>query len=328
MADNKDEKEIDLLELARKLWDNRKFIIKVTLIGAVVGLVIALSIPKEYTSTVVFTTNSNDAKSGNMGALASLAGINLGNMQSSDVFSPELYPDVIVSTPFVKGLFKVNVKDSAQGVDTTLYSYLKDEIKRPWWSYVFKAPNLLLSLFKSEKDDMSESISTPHFISEKEMKVIDEFRESYNIKTDKKTGITTFEITTQSPVISAFLADTITSYLQSYIISERTKKAKTDLENTEKIYKQSKKEYLKTQEVLAAFLDGNRNIISAKYEINQKTRENDVSLAYSVYSQMAQQLQIYEMKVQDDTPMFTIIQPSIEPLFSSKPNKGIIIDLI
>ena len=87
MKEKNKEVEIDLLELARKLWNNKKFIIKVTLIGAVIGIVIAFSIPKEYTSTVVFTTNANQSTSGNMGALASLAGINLGNMGTSDVFN-------------------------------------------------------------------------------------------------------------------------------------------------------------------------------------------------------------------------------------------------
>ena len=120
MEEKNKEAEIDLLELARKLWGNKKFIIKVTLIGAVVGVIIALSIPKKYTATVVFTTMSNDAKIGNMGSLASLAGINLGNLQSSDIISSELYPNIITSTPFIQDLLNVNVKDYEQAIDTTL----------------------------------------------------------------------------------------------------------------------------------------------------------------------------------------------------------------
>lgn len=44
--------EIDLLELAKKIWAKRRFIIKYALIGAVAGLVIGFSLPKEYTSSV------------------------------------------------------------------------------------------------------------------------------------------------------------------------------------------------------------------------------------------------------------------------------------
>lgn len=325
MVDNKGEKEIDLLELARKLWDNKRFILKVTLIGAVFGLIIAFSIPKEYTTTVVFTTNSNDTKAGNMGAIASLAGINL-NGQPSEIFSPDLYPDIVKSTPFVEGLLNINVKDRWAGIDTTLYSYLKDEQKSAWWSYILGFPRVLLSFFKSEnKESDKPAVENPYFISEEEIQVIESLKNSYTIDTDKKTGISTFEIATQSPDISALLADTITSYLQLYIINERTKKAKTDLENSNKLYEQAKADYYSAQKVFASFLDRNKNISSATYAINQKKLEDEANLAFSVYTQMAQQLQINKVKVQDDTPVFTVIQPSVRPIYPSSPNKKIIL---
>ena len=47
-----EEQEIDLLELAGKIWDARKTILKWGVVGAVVGIVIAFSIPKEYTTTI------------------------------------------------------------------------------------------------------------------------------------------------------------------------------------------------------------------------------------------------------------------------------------
>ena len=55
-TDNKarvgEEKEIDLLELASTLWKQKKKLIKWSLCGALVGLVVAFSIPKEYTTSV------------------------------------------------------------------------------------------------------------------------------------------------------------------------------------------------------------------------------------------------------------------------------------
>ena len=46
-----DEKEIDLLELAMKLWQQKKKICIWCFIGAVCGLIIAFSIPREYDSS-------------------------------------------------------------------------------------------------------------------------------------------------------------------------------------------------------------------------------------------------------------------------------------
>lgn len=325
MAENKEDKDIDLLKFAHKLWINKKLIIKVTLIGAIIGLVIAFSIPKEYTSTVVFTTNSNDTKTGNVGALASLAGINIANMNSSNVLPPELYPDIMRSTPFIRGLLHINVHDKERGIDTTLYSYLKDEQKSPWWSYILKTPGLLVSLFKLDNGDKIKIVEEPYFISDEELDIIEMLKNTYSITTDKKTGITTFDVTLQSSAISAFLADTINSYLQSYIIQERTKKALNDLENSRRLYQQYKKSYNESQQKLAVFVDRNKNIISESYRVNQRKLENEVNLAYTVYNQMAQQVQMNEIKVQDDTPVFTIIQPAIEPLYPSTPNRKIIL---
>ena len=91
-----DEKEIDLLELATKLWEQRKKLIIWSICGAVIGLIVAFSIPKEYDTTVKLAPEISDPKaaSGGLGALASMAG--LGSAQAgADAVYPQLYPDVV-----------------------------------------------------------------------------------------------------------------------------------------------------------------------------------------------------------------------------------------
>ena len=86
--DNKDfqnniepeEQEIDLMELAQKLWAEKRMILKWCGIAALIGLIVAFSIPKEYSTTVKLAPEISDskAKAGGLGALASMAGVNLG----------------------------------------------------------------------------------------------------------------------------------------------------------------------------------------------------------------------------------------------------------
>ena len=59
--------EIELLELAKKIWAKRRFILNYALIGAVAGLVIGFSLPKEYTSSVKMSPEEGKSK---MAALA------------------------------------------------------------------------------------------------------------------------------------------------------------------------------------------------------------------------------------------------------------------
>lgn len=322
-----EEKEIDLLALGKKIWLKKKFILKVVGIGFIFGLVVAFSIPKEYTTTVILIPDSKSTTSGNMGSLAALAGINLNNNSGEDALaSPELFPSVINSTPFLEGLLNIRVTDSKINIDTTLYSYINDYQSATWWSYLLKAPGFLKTLLSSKRDDLNnENKSNRRFISEKDQKILSTLASRIFINSNKKTGETTFDVTMQSPEISAYLADTITSYLQSYIIDYRTQKARKDLAYSEKLYEESKVDYYKTQATLAAYTDGNINVVSAKYRITQERLQNEANLAYTVYNQMAQQRQMAKVKVQNTTPVFTIIQPAVEPLLPSKPSKKMIL---
>lgn len=321
-----EEKEIDLLALANKIWANRKFILKALGVGLVIGLIVAFSIPKEYTTTVILTPESKSTTSGNMGSLAALAGINLNSAVGEDALaSPELYPSVINSTPFLRGLLDIKVTDSKKNIDTTLYSYMSDYQSAAWWGYILKAPGLLKGLFSSEKNHMNDSNSNTRIISEEEQNILNNLTDRLTISSDKKTGVTTIEVMMQSPEISAYLADTVTSYLQSYIIDYRTQKARKDLAYSEKLYEESKADYYKTQAALATYIDGNMNVVSAKYRTTQERLQNEASLAFTIYNQMAQQLQMAKVKVQDTTPVFTVIQPAVEPLFPAKPSKKMVI---
>lgn len=75
------EEEIDLVEVVRKLWKNRKLILKITVVFMVLGVFVALFSPKEYTAGCTMVPQSGDKKvGGNLSGLASMVGINLGGL--------------------------------------------------------------------------------------------------------------------------------------------------------------------------------------------------------------------------------------------------------
>lgn len=321
MDENKNtEKTLDVQELFKKFLDNKKFILKVTGIGVIIGIIIAFSIPKEYTTTIVFIPETQSKSGGTMGSLAALAGINMGSLGEESLASPDLYPTFFQSTPFLRGLLNIRVEDDEQKISTTLYDYLDDHQKKPWWSYIFASPTLIKSFFL-KKEEADSSKANVRFISEKELELIKSISDRIKVSSEKKTSITKIEVTMQSPKISAFLADSLTSYFQSYIIDYRTQKARNDLDYAEKLYIEAKNDYDKAQLKLASFVDGNLNVVSAKFRVIQERLQNEVNLAYSVYNQTAQQLQLAKVKVQNDTPVFTVIQPAVEPIVPSKPSK-------
>lgn len=319
-------KEIDLLDLGKKLWVKRKFILKVSLVGALVGIIISFSIPKEYTTTVILAPEAKSTNAaGNAGALAAMAGINLGGNVADGDIAPDLYPNIIESTPFIIGLFNVRVKNMDNEVDTTLYSYIKDEQSSTWWSKILKLPGGVIGLLSTENKPMISDGVNNFSLTREQTDVFNNLKDRLSITVDKKTGIITLTSTMQDPYISASIADTLVSYLQSYIISYRTQKARQDLTFTESLYSEAKKDYSDAQQKYARYLDENQNIILASYRVNQEKLQNEMSLAYTVYNQVAQQLQLAKVKVQDITPVYTIIQPAIVPLVHAKPNKKLIV---
>lgn len=320
------EKEIDLIDLGKKLWIKRKFILKVSLVGLIVGIVVAFSIPKEYTTTVILAPETKGSTTGNAGALAAMAGINLGgNATTNGDIAPELYPNIIESTPFVIGLFNVKVHDLDNKVDTTLFSYIKDEQKSVWWSKIMKLPGSIIGLFSAGNSMEISGKINDFSLTKEQIGVFNSLKDRISLTVDKKTGIITLSSTMQDPNISATIADTLISYLQSYIIRYRTQKARQDLAFTESLYSEAKKDYLETQQKYARYLDENQNLILASYRVNQEKLQNDMTLAYGVYNQVAQQLQLAKVKVQDQTPVYTTIQPAIVPLIPAKPNKKLIV---
>jgi uncharacterized protein involved in exopolysaccharide biosynthesis len=319
------ENEVDLMELAKKLWENRKFILKVCGIGIVIGLIVAFSIPKEYTTTVILAPEAEAAGKGNIGALAAVAGINL-QQNAGQELSPELYPNIVSSTPFLIGLFDVQVRDQKENIDTSLYTYLDEKQRKAWWSYVLGAPFKLLELVSSKEKNAVPNPDFPMIMLSKDQEdILKNLKERINVSVDKKTGVITLSSQMQSPVISAFIADTITSYMQSYIINYRTQKARQDLLFTQKLYDEAKADYYKAQQNLATYADENLAIVSARFRTTQERLQNEMSLAYGVYNQMAQQLQMAKIKVQDITPVYTVIQPAVVPLKATSPKKMIIL---
>ena len=126
-----DEMEIDLMEYARKLWAARKLLIKVAGLAIVVGIVIALTTPKQYTVSVTLAPESSKSGGGGLSGIASMLGVGGFNMGSdADALNVTLYPDIVSSTPFILDLMDTPVSTiDEEQPDTTLVGYLRPSVE-------------------------------------------------------------------------------------------------------------------------------------------------------------------------------------------------------
>ena len=195
-----------------------------------------------------------------------------------------------------------------------------DEESSPWWSYVIGFPGMVIggvkSLFTGGDEPISYDKASQGAIelSKKELKKIETLKKMISASVDKKTSMTSVAVTFQTPRVAAVVADSVVKKLQEHIIDYRTSKAKEDCGYLEKLFKERQQEYYAAQQKYADYLDSHDNIILQSVRAEQERLQNDMSLAYQVYSQVASQLQVARAKVQEEKPVFAVVEPAVVPL--------------
>ena len=323
-----EEIEIDLMDLLRKIIGIRKKIYKAAGIGLIIGIIVAISIPKQYMVEVTLSPEMGNNKGGGLSGLAASflgSGVTMGD--GTDALNASLSADIVSSTPFLLELSNMKVPVSGSE-EISLSSYL-DEESSPWWSYVIGFPGMVIggikSLFIGEDEPISYDKASQGAIelSKKELKKIETLKKMISASVDKKTSMTSVAVTFQTPRVAAVVADSVVKKLQEHIIDYRTSKAKEDCGYLEKLFKERQQEYYAAQQKYADYLDSHDNIILQSVRAEQERLQNDMSLAYQVYSQVASQLQVARAKVQEEKPVFAVVEPAVVPLTPSGTSKKI-----
>lgn len=327
-----EEIEIDLMEILRKIIGIRKTIYKAAGIGLVIGIIIAISIPKQYTVSVTLSPEMGSSKGagGLSGLAASFLGSGVSVGDGSDALNATLSADIVSSTPFLLELSTMKIPVS-KDESMTLNTYL-DEESSPWWSYVIGLPGMVIggvkSLFTEEEVGAALSDRTSYStieLSKKESQKIEALKKMIVASVDKKTSMTTVGVTLQNPKVAAIVADSVVKKLQECIIDYRTSKAKEDCLYLEKLFKERQQEYYVVQRKYADYMDSHDDIILQSVRTEQERLQNDMSLAYQVYSQVANQLQVARAKVQEEKPVFAVVEPAVVPLNPSGTSRKIIV---
>ena len=320
---NDEELEIDLMDLLRKVIGIRKKIYKAAGIGLIIGVIVAISIPKQYTVEVTLSPEMGNNKGGGLSGLAASflgSGVSMGD--GTDALNASLSADIVSSTPFLLELSNMKVPVSGSE-KISLSSYL-DEESSPWWSYVIGFPGMVIggvkSLFIEDEDEsifLDKASQGTIELSKKESQKIESLKKKIVASVDKKTSMTSVTATFQDSKVAAVVADSVVKKLQEYIIDYRTSKSKEDCLYLEKLFKERQQEYYEAQRKYADYMDSHDNIILQSVRTEQERLQNDMSLAYQVYSQVAGQLQVARAKVQEEKPVFAVVEPAVVPLYPS-----------
>lgn len=329
-----DDDEIDLLALAKTLWDGRKTVLKTILIFMVIGLFFAIFSPKEYTaSTTIVPATQGKSIGGNLGGLAAMAGINLGSMGGESGIPPTLYPQITSSIPFQKELLQTPLTFEGYKAPITYEDYYtnynKPGILGTLKKYTIGLPGLLIKAIKGKPAPVvtlsgveGPTITT---ITNDENGLIKQLEGQLALDINDKDGYVTLSVNMPEALAAAQMAQNAQQLLQQYIINFKIQKSSEQLKFITDRYAEKEKEFKSAQQQLARFQDRNQFVNSALAKMNLMRLQTNYDLAYGVYSELAKQLETQQIQVKEDTPVFTILKPVAVPVEKSKPNRPMIL---
>ena len=315
-----------VLGFVKGFLETKKFIISSIIIFLIIGILVVFLTPKKYSSRVLFITqDASSSQSGGLGGIASL--ISGGGMKATgngDI-PTFLYPQIIESWEFRKQLFDIPLKLKSEDSLITFEEYAINREKLSTGQVIAKytigLPGLIFGKKESKTIAPIKRIDSLEYITSNDNKVLQSLRDKISFSINKEDG--TLEIKTvlkEEPVAAAQLAQQVQLRLQQEIIRYRIAKAKEKFEFIENQYQETKQEYKDAQIRLASYTDRNRFNATESSLIRKRQLENEATLLYTLYSDLEQQRINQSLKIKEDTPNFTVINPATVPLGAENSN--------
>lgn len=303
---------INLITLLRIFWKEKWWIVLITILFGALGALYTLSLREEFISEgkILPEAQSKGGGLGQISGLAALAGVDLSSVGASgaDAVRPELYPNVITSTPFYLELFKAKVKtrENKEMTFEQYYHSVIEEGKKPKEKLLQKYP---------VKEDGIIVINRRN-----EMRLKD-LRERITSSIDKKTGLISIKAKMPDPVVAADVSRFAMNYLMEYIMSYRTEKLRKDVDYLAEQVASSRGKYYSTQQKKATYSDqyqaGSIRLQSA--DVQRERIESEYRLSSSFYNELLKKYEEAKFRLHQETPVFQILEPPVTPVNKSEP---------
>jgi uncharacterized protein involved in exopolysaccharide biosynthesis len=310
---------IDFKAFFKVLWKEKWLIIGITVLFTFGGAWYAFNAREEFVSEGKILPEVSGSGGSSLGGLANLVGIGgfeLGLKNNTDAIRPDLYPDVIKSTPFFLEIFEQNFID--KNGDSILFdTFYHIEIED---SKELKDKDL--TTFKGKPN----GIIVVNRLTENRIK---ELTERISGTIDKKSGVISISAKMPDPVIAAEIAKYAMNYLTNYVTDYRTEKVKQEVDFLGRKVAAAKGVYYKDQSRKASYADryAAPTIRLHSADVQRERLESEYKLSSTVYSELLKKYEEAKIKLQQETPVFQVLEPPVVPTLKSEPKRAILICL-
>jgi uncharacterized protein involved in exopolysaccharide biosynthesis len=295
----------------------------------VLGLLIALLAPKEYSTSATLMPETQSAQSGasgllqQYGGMLGISGSQLSGGQEGTI-PPQLYPNIVQSLPYQVELMNTEVYFSEYDTTATVHDFfskihssfsLVGFIK----GYTIGLPGKIIGLFKAEEEQgrpLPKKVDREAVLSlsKEQMETVKTLRERLSISVDQETGILTLTSEFPDPQAAAEIGRVGINLLKENVKEYRTEKARQNLQFVQEQVQEAKKRFEEAQNKLAEFRDSNQNLATAKAQSREQELQSQYDLTFNLYNSLSQRQEQAKLDLQEDTPILSVLQPVSVPL--------------
>ncbi len=295
-------------------WDKKRFIVLLTLLGVLLGVMASLLKKTRYVAETTFVLEESDLGGlSNLSGLASMIGLNLPSLGSeSGLFTGDNIMELYRSQRMISSSLLSPMGPDAPE-ELLIHRYIAfNKLDRKWKKKV----DLAAMDFTLPRD--SFSVQQDSVIREM---VKDIRKENLGVeKPDRKLNIIKISISSKDEAFSKVFNETLVENVNQFYKETKTKKTAENLSILQSQADSVRRVLDQSLEGLARFQDRvpNPNPLLQQGTVESKSRQVDVQAAGAVYQEVVKNLEIAKINHRNNTPLIQIIDSPRFPLEEQK----------
>lgn len=306
-------------EITLYIWKKKLIVIVAGVIGAILGLVSALTQKVDYTATYKFTIEST---SGGGAGSSLLSLVELSSSEGASAFSGNNLMELIKSRTMVENALLSPACINGDSMTMIEYKFICDSIRENCKTYV------------PEENPKKVSVCEIEYPLGQERKTFSRAQDSLLMavaggmlqksiqveKIDKKLNFVTFSFTSKDESFSKLFAAALLKEVNSFYIATRTERTETNIRSFSTRADSIREEMNKSLYRVASIRDANLNGV-AKVQVERLKYETEARINSEAYTEIMKNIEVMKLDLALETPLIKIIDEPIYPLENNKKGK-------
>lgn len=347
-SEDYDVEEVDIWDLVRILWGGRYLIVICALVFAGGAAFHVSNGPTEYVSNAVLLQEAQGQRTSSAERFLQSFGGNFGFTQteSSGSLSVGMMTRILESEVFLYDFIFEELEFEQFDEPITIYEFFNNHYETPFRdgvyrfirSYTIDFPGRVLDYILNftlfEPDNKEEELEVIEELSQIDERLLsfgsDELRPIGQLADRISMSVDGNFVTVQTRMpdrkAAAMLNVLAIERIQEYVVDYQLEKARQNLSFIRNQKEQARERYEEAQTALAEFRDGNINLSTNIARTEEERLSNQRNLTFNIYNSVAVELEQAQLRLQEETPIFSIMQkPSLPSSSLGSSNRLVVV---